>query len=285
MKAQNIGVTKKHGYEIELGYNDHVDKFFYWVKGNYNFNENRIITYGDPAFMNDYQKSQGKPIGQIYSSQNIGYYQNMDEILNYSLGQNNLIIGGDKVLDFSGDATTSNDAVAIGFTTRPNTTYSFSAGMSYESFDFNFLFQGATGVSKSFGNYTNPMWSYDPVDSYILLKGTSESDVWSPQNTNAKYAVWGGYNSTSKGIVDASYLKLKSIEFGYTLQRKVVKSLGLTSARVALQGSNLLTIAPGYILGDPENEGSTDFYGGDYGGSFQFYPLPRRITLSLKLTL
>ena len=285
MKAQNIGVTKKHGYEIELGYNDHVDKFFYWVKGNYNFNENRIITFGDPAFMNEYQKSQGKPIGQIYSSQNIGYYQNMDEILNYSLGQNNLIIGGDKVLDFNGDATTSNDAVAIGFTTRPNTTYSFSAGLSYESFDFNFLFQGVTGVSKSFGNYTNPMWSYDPVDSYILLKGASQTDVWSPQNTNSKYATWGGYNSTSKGIVDASYLKLKSIELGYTLQRKTVKSLGLTSARIALQGSNLLTIAPGYILGDPENEASVDFYGGDYGGSFQFYPLPRRITLSLKMTL
>ena len=150
MKAQNIGVTKKHGYEIELGYSDHVDKFYYWLKGNYNFNENRIVTFGDPAFMNDYQKSQGKPIGQTYSSQNIGYYQNMDEILNYSLGQNNLIIGGDKVLDFNGDATTSNDAVAIGYTTRPNTSYSFSAGFTYKSFDFNFLFQGVTSVSKSF---------------------------------------------------------------------------------------------------------------------------------------
>ncbi|MEI8085469.1 MAG: TonB-dependent receptor [Paludibacter sp.] len=285
MLAQNIGVTKKHGYEIELGYNDKIGKVFYWVKGNYNFNENRIVSYGDPAFMDDFQKSQGKPIGQVYSSKNIGYYQNMDELMNYSLGQNNLIIGGDKVLDFNGDGTTSNDAVAIGFTSRPNTTYSFSAGLSYENFDFNFLFQGVNSVSKSFGNYTNPMWSYDPVDSYILLKGTSSSDVWSPQNPNAKYAIWGGYNTTSKGIVNASYLKLKSLEIGYTLQNKLVKTMGLTSARVALQGSNLLTIAPGYILGDPENEGSTDFYGGDYGGSFQFYPLPRRITLSIKLSL
>jgi len=285
MMAQNIGVTKKHGYEIEIGYNNHVDKFFYWLKGNYNFNENRIVAWGEPAYMNDYQKTQGKQIGQIYSSKNIGYYQNMDEVMNYSLGQNNLKIGSDKVLDFNGDATTNNDAVATGLTNRPNTTYSFSAGFTYKSFDFNFLFQGATGVNKSFGNYTNPMWSYDPVDSYILLKGTSANDMWSPQNTNAKYAVLGGANSTSKGIVDASYLKLKSMEIGYTLQNKWVKSLGLTSTRFALQGSNLLTIAPGYILGDPENEGSTDFYGNDYSGSFQFYPLPRRITLSIKLTL
>jgi TonB-linked SusC/RagA family outer membrane protein len=281
MNKMNVGSTKKHGYELEVGYNNHVGAFNYWLKANYNFNENRITSMDDPAFTLDYLKSEGKPIGATYSSKNIGYYQNMDEILNYSLSQNNLIIGGDKVLDFNGDATTGKDAVATAYTNRPNKSYSFSAGLEYKNFDFNFMLQGVSQVSKSFGNYTTPMWTYDPGDFYILLKG--QTDVWSPENRDAKYANWGASNATSNGIVDASYLKLKSMELGYTLRGRMLKSLGLNSARLALQGSNLLTIAPGYKLGDPENEGSVDYYGGDFSGSFQFYPLPRRFTLSVKL--
>ncbi|MCX6309265.1 MAG: TonB-dependent receptor [Bacteroidia bacterium] len=281
MNKMNVGSTKKHGYEMEVGYNNKVGAFYYWLKGNYNFNENRITSMDDPAFTLDYLKSEGKPIGATFSSKNIGYYQDMDEILNYSLGQNNLIIGGDKALDFNGDATTSNDAVAMAYSNRPNKSYSFSAGFEYKNFDFNFMLQGVTQVSKSFGNYTTPMWTYDPGDFYILLKG--QTDVWSPENRDAKYANWGASNATSNGIVDASYLRLKSMELGYTLRGRTLKSLGLNSARLAFQGSNLLTIAPGYKLGDPENEGSVDYYGGSYAGSFQFYPLPRRFTLSVKL--
>jgi hypothetical protein len=281
MNKMNVGSTKKHGYEIDLGYRNKIGKLNYWLKANYNFNENRITSMDDPAFTLDYLKSEGKPIGATYSSKNIGYYQDMDDIMNYSLAQNNLILGADKVLDFNGDATTSKDAVAMAFTNRPNKSYSFSAGLDYKDFDFNFLLQGVSEVSKSFGNYTNPMWTYDPGDFYILLKGNH--DVWSPDNRDAQYANWGAANSTSKGIVDASYLKLKSMELGYTLRGRILKSLGLNSARLALQGSNLLTIAPGYILGDPENEGSVDTYGNDYSGSFQFYPLPRRISMSVKL--
>jgi TonB-linked SusC/RagA family outer membrane protein len=281
MNKMNVGSTKKHGYEIDLGYRNNIGKLNYWLKVNFNFNENRITSMDDPAFTLDYLKSEGKPIGATYSSKNIGYYQDMDDIMNYSLAQNNLILGADKVLDFNGDATTSKDAVAMAFTNRPNKSYSFSAGLDYKDFDFNFLLQGVSEVSKSFGNYTNPMWTYDPGDFYILLKGNH--DVWSPDNRDAQYANWGAGNSSSKGIVDASYLKLKSMELGYTLRGRILKSLGLNSARLALQGSNLLTIAPGYILGDPENEGSVDTYGNDYSGSFQFYPLPRRISMSVKL--
>lgn len=275
----NIGATKRHGYEIEAGYNNRIGDFYYWVKGNFNFNENRVTAQDDQLLTPDYQKLEGKPISTSYQSVNIGYYNSLDEIANYSLRQSTLtIIGADKVLDFSGDATLSQDGVPMGYTNRPNKTYSFSAGLEYKNFDFNFLVQGTAEMDRNFGLAANPLWTNNPGETYIKFQG--RDDVWTPANTNAKYANWGAWNPANKATFNASYVRLKSAEMGYTLSGKLLKSLGLSSARLSLQGSNLLTYAPGFTLGDPENESNNE-NGNDY--LFQAYPIPKRYTIALKV--
>ncbi len=274
----NIGATKRHGYEFEAGYNGIYKKFTYFVKGNFNFNENRIVNQDDPLLTPDYLKKAGKPISANYAAKNLGYYQNVDEIANYSLRQNSLItVGADKLLDFNGDATTSNDAVASGNGSRPDKTFSFSAGLTYKKFDFSFMFQGATSVARNNGSYTNPLWTNDPGEMYIKTKGTD--DLWTPININAAYGAWGAWNPGNKGIQNAKYIRLKTLELGYNLSGKILKAAGLSSARLALQGANLFTWAPGYKFGDPENEPSFD---GLYNYALQFYPLPRRLTIALR---
>ena len=273
----NIGATKRHGYEIEAGYNGLYKKLGYFVKGNFNFNENRILNQDDPALTPDYLKNAGKPISVNRSSKNIGYYLNADEIANYSLRQSNLITpGADKLLDFNGDATTSNDGVSMGKTSRPDKTFSFSAGLSYKKFDFSFMLQGATSVNRNNGSYTNPLWTNDPGEMYIRVKNAN--DIWTPNNPNAAYANWGAWNPGSKSLQDAKYARLKTVELGYTFTGSSIRVIGLSSARLALQGANLFTWAPGYVFGDPENEPP----GGDYQYALQFYPLPRRLTIALK---
>jgi TonB-linked SusC/RagA family outer membrane protein len=281
VQYQNIGSTKRHGYELEVGFNKTINKLRYWIKGNYNFNENRVINQADPVNKPDYLKQAGKPIGVSRQPINIGYYTNMDEMYNYSLRNSNLkMVGSDMLLDFSGDATSLFDAVPIGHTSRPNVTFGISGGLEYNQFDFNFLLQGASMVDRNFGGAANPLWSNNPDKMYIKFKG--RDDVWTPDNTAAEYAAWGGWNPGHKGTFNASYLRLKSIEVGYTFTGRVLNTLGLSAARISLNGANLLTYAPGFkgMIGDPENEVNNE-NGNDY--NFQAYPVPKRFTAAIKI--
>jgi len=283
VKALNIGSTKRHGFEIEASYLGSMNPDFnYWIKGNLNFNENRITNYDEAALAPDYSKLAGKPIGTIFTQKNIGYYQDLDEMANYSLNQTSLLaIGSDKLLDFNGDGVIDiKDNIAMNNTNRPDITYGFSSGFEYKNFEMNFLIQGVSSVSRNWSTASNPMFTNDPGDFYIKVIG--RDDIWKPSNRNAAYANWGGWNPGSKGVIDASYIRLKSLEVSYSIKGEKMKQLGISSAKVSLQGSNLLTWAPGYILGDPENE-STGVNG--YNLGFSFYPIPRLITLGIQISL
>ena len=236
----------------------------------------------------EYQRREGKPIGVSYSNLNIGYYQNMDEMYNYNLNQSDLkAVGADKILDFNGDGKLDgNDAIPMGYTSRPNMTYGLSGGIEYRNFEVNFLIQGTAQSNRNWGSTWSPLFSNDPNQLFIKIKG--RDDMWTPDNRDAKYGIIGGYDEgtakngwkpASKALVNASYIRLKSLEIAYSITGKALNKLGLSSARIALQGNNLITWAPGFDMGDPENE-PTYVDGYQYG--FQFYPLPRRYTLALK---
>lgn len=275
LQKQNIGATKVHGYEIEAGYRNKINKINYWLRANFNFNENRIVARDDPKLRPDYLKQEGKPIGQPRHSYNIGYYQDIDEMLNYSLGIPNLqVIGADKVLDFNGDGVlNANDAIAVGNPTRPKYSFGFSAGFSYNRLDFSFLIQGNTGVSRNFGGLSNPI--NDHNKQAILFSGRAEN-VWTPDNRNAEYGAWGGWNGQQKYRIDASFARLKSVELGYKFSGDFVSRIGLNSARIYLQGINLLTYAPNVTVGDPEAEPQNTVENASY-------PLPKRVNLGVKI--
>ncbi|WP_282035734.1 SusC/RagA family TonB-linked outer membrane protein [Saccharicrinis aurantiacus] len=269
----NIGATKVHGYEIELGWKKTYNEVNVWAKGNFNFNENRITERDDPILTPDYQKLAGMPIDQTRSSYNIGYYQNMDDMINYKLANNNLqTIGTDMILDFNGDGViNSNDAVPHGYTSRPNYTFGLSSGMSYKNFDCNFLIQGNSHVSRTFGAWGTPIANIDKQG--ILFNGRAEK-VWTPEQRDAEYGAWGAWNMGQKARIHAYYVRLKSIQFGYNVKGDFVNKIGLSSLRFYLQGNNLLTYAPEVTVGDPEAEPNADNSN---------YPVPKRFTLGLKV--
>ncbi len=273
LQPMNIGATKVHGYEIDLSWRKTYNEVNVWAKANFNFNENRITARDDPSLTPDYLKLEGMPISQIRSTYNIGYYQDMDDILNYTLSNNNLqTVGTDMILDFNGDGVVNaNDAVPLEYTTRPNYTFGLSAGLSYKNFDCNFMLQGNSSVSRNFGAYNTPIANIDKQG--ILFNGRAEQ-VWTPDNRNAVYGAWGAWNMGQKAYIHAYYLRLKSIQFGYNVKGDFMNRLGLSSLRFYLQGNNLLTYAPNVTLGDPEAEPGT---------ANSFYPVPKRFTVGLKV--
>lgn len=298
-KELNLGKMKKHGFEIDAEYNGTVGKNFeYFIKGNFGFNENRILYKDDLPYAEDYQKQAGKLYGgqlngvELNGSQ---YFTSVDDLhLNPTppLGITASNVGDYQYVDYNGDgAITTADKHPIAGSLYPPVTYSLSAGFSYKNFDFNFMFQGNSG------KYVN----FNGAFEYEFLKGNirvheAQLDYWTPVNPNANHPTlnfefnndnkfsWAGgaadaadgYGGMLTGRTwrNADYLRLKEVYVGYNLKSQMLKYVfGINNLNIYATGNNLLTFTS-LIEGDPERKNYMD----------GFYPQMISAKLGLKVS-
>ena len=177
-----------------------------------------------------------------------------------------------KFKDINGDGQINADDRAFIGSPIPKITYGFSFNAEYKRFDMSFLFQGVSGVDR----YTDlkQILDYDsrPFNSTTAVlgawngEGTSNTTPRNTLNDN------GGSQVSSVFVEDASYLRLKNLEIGYTFDPKII---GNTYLRMYLSGQNLLTFT-NYTGLDPE---STSFI--DQGT----YPQSTTILIGLKFKI
>ena len=152
----NIGESKTHGFEIEVGWNDKINKdWSYWLKANYAVNENRVVYRNDAANLSDYLKYAGKPIGVANKLQVNGYYQSLDDIFNYAVANNTstqskLIPGDFMYLDYdaNGIIDNTNDKIPQLYNSYPQNTYGGTIGLKYKAFQISAMFYGVINVYK-----------------------------------------------------------------------------------------------------------------------------------------
>ncbi len=279
LPAANKGITNNHGFEIELTHRNKIGEFNYFVKGNYTFARNKIISIDEPTSIASWQRQEGKPIGQPIIYECIGLFQSAADIAS-SPSQAALgvpTIGDRKYRDYNGDGIINTlDRFASGYSNIPEISYGFSFGGNIKGFDFSVLLQGVDHVSLTF-------W-----------KGQNNNEVgrWNPfltaeQNANATYPTLhsnaGSGGSINNGVTsfgplgnvyDGGYLKLKNVEIGYSLPKSLIKSIGISSARVYTNGVNLAILMDHLKYLDPE-AGS---------GDGTFYPQMRVINCGFNIT-
>jgi hypothetical protein len=269
---------------LEIEYNKTTPtNFNYWVKALLGYNENRIIFKDDPPYSPDYTKDAGKPLGAKLNGVLLtgsGYYTSVDDIHNNPspIDLYKLNVGDYKFLDYMVDGKiTSLDKYPIAGSTFPPITYSFSSGIRYKKFDFNFMFQGNQG------KYVD----YNQTYEVEFIKGdwrvhSSQLDYWAPNNPNANHSTlhysgsssadilfWGG-GEADRGYQiavenrfwrKADYVRLKEVYLGYNMSSKMLNRLaGVTNLTVYATGNNLWTLT-NLIEGDPERK---DFQQGFY---------------------
>lgn len=276
----NIGETKKHGYELAVGWNDAIgDDFSYNINFNTAFSENRVVNRNDPRSRPDYQKEAGKPIG--WSSRLIagGLYQSLDDIYNgpqpvLGIDQANLIPGDVSFVDYNGDGIVDgNDSVAMEQILRfPLRTYTLNLGLNYEGFSLSARLYGVTDVG-----YVIPDIYYFNFGNYIQAN-YNVTDRWTPETAltaqRPALHVNNSHNNSASTLtyVDGSYLRLKNVEVSYKLNSDLVEKFGMSSFQVYANGNNLITWSKldGQI--DPESSGANT------------YPIVKRYNLGLRLT-
>jgi len=259
----NAGEVSNKGFELSLGFKNNDHAFKYNVNGNIASVTNNVdkLHPNLPSIYGQVSKTEvGHPLNSFYGFEMTGIYQNQNEIDTYLTGAPHPEIkpGDIKFKDLNADGIINdNDRTYIG-NPNPRFTYGLNLSANYKGLDLAVLFQGVSGVEKY--NDLKKIIDYDtrPFNHSVATlnawngEGTSNTIPRSTFNDN------GSSRVSSIFVEDASYLRLKNIELGYTLPSIFGKAnAALKSVRVYVSAQNLFTVT-NYTGLDPESVNMID---------------------------
>ena len=273
MPAYNLGEMKNSGYDGEITYNERIGEFNFFIRGLYSYAHN-VIVYQDEVKRNyDYLQVTGHRYGQFFGLVADGLYNTWEEVNDpnrpvYNWSNNKIQPGDIRYVDVNGDGRIDDDdRVPIGYSNIPEITYGISFGGNWKGLDFSVLFQGATHVSNNPSRRTTQGFYTNTGANKELLKSWSQERY--EQGLPIEYprlaADYGGHNYqlSTYWLEDASYLRLKNVEIGYTFKNQFLKGIGVNSVRLYTNGNNLITwckMRPGQDPEAPVGEANTEPY-------------------------
>jgi TonB-linked SusC/RagA family outer membrane protein len=275
---QNGATMENKGWEVSLAYNGRVSDFNYRIAANASAFRDKV-TYLPASVVRAYPGNVEKTIiGQsltsIFGYVTDGIFQNQSEVTG-SAAQPGKGLGRIRYKDLNGDKIINVlDQTWIG-RSNPDFEFGLNSLISYKQFTLSFFLQGLTGVEQynSNKNQVSFVGAFAGVNnSTLILKG------WTPQNSSADIPGVSNFDSNNEirtstfQVENGSYLKLRNIQFGYTIPKGIKQSLRMSRAEVFISGSDLFTFKSNdYTSPDPENPGS-------------FYPISRTLTMGLNVS-
>ena len=253
----NAGKMKNSGIEFLLRGNKKFDNGLnVGVTGIFTYAKNELVEiFENPVTADDPIRTRtGNPLGAYYGLVSEGLYQvsddiNGDGIINADDGFPESKLGGVirpgsiRFVDTNEDGFIDpSDEQMIGAPAIPQIIYSIATDLKWKGFDFNIMFQGAAkATTYTEGPLVNAWGTSGNYGAYVV------NSSWTPETPNARFPALSPnglsgndyYTKSTFYMIDASYLRLKFTELGYTLPSKW--SLGLTAVRVYTSGVNLFT--------------------------------------------
>lgn len=286
LPTANIGKVDNKGYEISLKWEDNIKDVRYYIGVNLSYAKNKIVYMDEIKYPYDYMQATGKPVGQKFGYKYDGFFSKED-IANYEAergkgipdhGSSFVPKAGDvKYKDLNGDHKIDDkDRSDIGYPIYPLLSAGLNMGFSYKGFDFSMTWAGSAKTSRLLsGFYRMP---FGDTDNNSLIAYMID-DAWTPEKGNASKAPAisfsskiNNYQDSDLWLRDASYLRLKNVEVGYSFSKKVLKKALIKDLRIFASGFNLLTFDK-LKVSDPEADPT----------SAGEYPLIRVINVGLKL--
>ena len=252
----NNGKMRNTGIEANVQYSDNIGSVRYSVGGNIQANKNTLVKFGAPQITaNNTINQEGYPYGSFYMYKFAGIYQSADDVQKSPNQQYSPQPGYMKFKDIDGNDTINANDRTIVPGVFPKFEYSFNAGASWKNFDITVFLYGSYGQKQYVSG-----WGIQPFNQGSPPT-TDWRNAWTPANHSTTmpliYITGQGNASNNIGtastyyLKDASFLRIKNIQLGYTLPSAVVRHLAMSSLRVYFAGDNLVTFTkfPGL---DPE---------------------------------
>lgn len=274
-------------YDVGLSFSHYTNKL---TKLN---DENTVQILPAGRLGNVLLTTAGEAVSSFYGYQITGFYNTEADVQNGpTIGGNQGRVGSWMFKDSDGDGDiTAADRTILG-SPHPDFQLGLNLALNYKQFDL-------TGFL--FWNQGNQLFNYNKFFTYMgPLGGNMEKgklyDAWTPDNIgSAKTARLGvgdenGYTSFVTGnansfyVEDGSYLRLKTLQLGYTFSGSTLKKAKISNARLYLQAQNLFTITK-YSGADPDvaligANSSDQALGVDLSG----YPTPRQFLLGVNFS-
>jgi TonB-linked SusC/RagA family outer membrane protein len=240
----NIASVRNKGFEFIATYQDKIGNVQFNITPTISIAKNIVIFKDEAVQRYPWLTATGHPIKQPFGYQWIGFYQDQADIDKSAQPNIGSVRPGDlKYADLNGDNVIDQlDMKAIGKPNLPTTTAGITLGMRYKGFAMNVLFQGAYDYSFSIiGSGIEPFKSqFQPIH---LQRWTPDNTVnpLFPRLTTDPGSVNSGSNFMSDfWLIDAHYVRLKTVEFSYQLPDKLLP-LKVNNARFYVSGYNLFT--------------------------------------------
>ncbi|PTX43543.1 TonB-linked SusC/RagA family outer membrane protein [Christiangramia gaetbulicola] len=268
----NVGAFENKGFEFEANYRNRDNDFKYSVGGTFTTinsevtklsNEDQVLygiglLFGSDHFVN--QTKIGYEPGAFFLPVADGIFQNEQEVQSHSVNGNliqpNAEPGDIRFKDQNGDGVINEDDEVYAGTAIPKYEYSLNLTGEYKNFDLTIFFQGVGG-NKIYNGNDFRLLSLDTGRNYR----TAALDAWTPANTNTEVprAVLNDPNRNNRAstrfLEDGDYLRLRTLQLGYTFSPDVIKKTFVDRARIFITGQNLFTVT-NYSGLDPEVGGS-----------------------------
>ena len=292
MPQANLDSDRSFGYELTLSHRNKIGNVGYNISGQMYATRTQWRTHTETPKSNEYDQwrnsLQNRYTGIWWGNNYMGQFQNYQQIYSYpvAIGAGTALPGDYYYRDWNGDGVIDgNDDHPIATYGLPLFNYGITLGANYKGFDLSVNFQGAAQI---FYRYTEVL--AEPLSFGDAGTMTKFLDRWHPADPNANpydpSTQWisGYYQYTTqaepsgtRAIENASYLRLKTLDLGYTIPNRVLSKFGVKNLRIYFSGYNILTFT-GLRDMDPEHPGGE---GGAETNSVDTYKYPINKTLNI----
>ena len=260
MPQENLNSDINTGFEIVVGHKNRIGNFNYNVSANFSTTRIKYDYVERAASTNMYDDWRNNTNGRYkdirWGKKVIGQFSSFEEILNSPVqdkdGNRSLMPGDLKFADYNGDGIIDdNDTQPLGHGATPRMYYGLNMSGEYKGFDLTVFFQGAAGhdIYVS-GDILDPFIQQGLGNGLAIM-----TDRWHREDPTDPYSKWiSGYMPAARvaGVADnrsgnswslhnASYLRLKTLELGYTLPKALTKKAAIDRLRFYINCNNLLT--------------------------------------------
>jgi len=260
LPTENIGRVNVHGFELMVTHRQTFKDWSYTVAANFNYARSRIVYMDEVPQAEPWQNATGHPIGSQLIYKSVGIFKDQADLTkNKNQSGSGSQVGDQKIANLSGGSQiTANDQFRFDYSAVPMETFGLSTVVRYKSWDLNLFFYGQTKVYNSDAVYSN-LGNTDFSNAMVARA----SDRWSVNNPNGSLPRSGEWSPglTTLYMKDATFIRLKTAEIGYSLPHSlVVRTRTFSDVRFYVSGYNVLTWAKTIKWEDPEINGNATAY-------------------------
>ncbi len=293
----NNADMESYGWELELSYRDRKGDFSWGAKVALSDDQQKVTRYpNDSYYLGSWYS--GRKDGDIWGYTTVGIAKSQEEMdahlanVNQSSLGNQWSAGDIMYADVNGDGEVNSGAytledhgdLSVIGNSAPRYKYGITVDASWKGIDFSMFWQGVGKRDYALGGAyfwgaSGGMWQSAGFKEHWdffraednPLGANLDSYYPRPLFTSTK-----NQKTQSRYIQDASYLRLKNIQLGYTLPKNLTSKVGMQSVRLYVSGDNLLTFSDITGVFDPE------LLGGDWGPG-KLYPLSKTISMGINV--